>query len=202
MESNFRLVHHCYCPVIHRHNCVSAPDQDDQDDQNDQDDQDDQDDQVGKVTIHGCGLPDSQTPGLPDSQTPGLPEYQTPIFLDSQSPWISWSEWLCCWGAPHIFQMKYLANMSIKVELLETWERTTTLLMWLWPVRMVSRWELTRWSWLGRYSLVILSHSQHHQHQHHQHKRHQYQRPSHSDFSYIAYLGGSEGPKQLDRNFV
>ena len=39
--------------------------------------------------------------------------------------------------------------MSDKVELLESWNRTTTLLMLPWSVRMVSRWKLTRWSWLG-----------------------------------------------------
>ena len=39
--------------------------------------------------------------------------------------------------------------MSDKVELLEIWKRTTTLLMGPWRVRMVSRWKLTRWSWLG-----------------------------------------------------
>ena len=44
--------------------------------------------------------------------------------------------------------------MSGKVDLLKTWEGTTTLLMWLWPVRMISRWKLTRWSWLGRYSFI------------------------------------------------
>ena len=64
------------------------------------------------------------------------------------------SERLCFWGAPHIFQIKYSVNMSGKVDLLKTWEGTTTLLMWLWPVRMISRWKLTRWSWLGRYSFI------------------------------------------------
>ena len=92
-----------------------------------------QDSWEGKVTIHGCGLPDSRTPGLPDSRTPrlpdsrtpGLPDSRTPGLLDSQSPGLPdcqisglpWNERLCCWGAPHIFQMKYLANMSGKVEL-------------------------------------------------------------------------------------
>ena len=38
---------------------------------------------AGKVTIHGCGLPDSRTPGLPDSRTPGLPKSRTARFLDS-----------------------------------------------------------------------------------------------------------------------
>ena len=74
------------------------------------------------------------------------------------SPRISYlvigSERLCFWGAPHIFQIKYSVNMSGKVDLLKTWEGTTTLLMWLWPVRMISRWKLTRWSWLGRYSFI------------------------------------------------
>ena len=62
------------------------------------------------------------------------------------------SERLCFGGAPRIFQIKYFANMSEKVELLEIWKRTTTLLMWPWPVRMVSSWKLTRWSWLDRSS--------------------------------------------------
>ena len=47
-----------------------------------------------------------------------------------------------------------MANMNGKVEILETWERTTTLLMWLWPVRMVSWWKLTRWSLLGRTGII------------------------------------------------
>ena len=64
------------------------------------------------------------------------------------------SERLCFWGAPHIFQIKYSVKMSGNVDLLKTWEGTTTLLMWLWPVRMISRWKLTRWSWLGRYSFI------------------------------------------------
>ena len=46
-------------------------------------------------------------------------------------------------------EMKYSVNMSGKVELWETWETTTTLLMWPWPLRMISRQKLTRWSWLG-----------------------------------------------------
>ena len=63
--------------------------------------------------------------------------------------------WMLCFGgAPHIFQMEYLTNMSGTVELLDIWEMTTTLLMWPWPVRMISRWKLTRWSWLGRSSLL------------------------------------------------
>ena len=47
-----------------------------------------------------------------------------------------------------------LSNMSGKVELLETWERTTTLLMWPWPVGMTIGWRLTGWSWMSRYSLI------------------------------------------------
>ena len=61
---------------------------------------------------------------------------------------------LCFWGAPHIFQIKYSRNMSGTVKLLEIWEMTTTLLMSPWPVRMISGWKLTRWSWLGRSSLL------------------------------------------------
>ena len=37
---------------------------------------------------------------------------------------------------------------------LEISEKTMTLLMWPWPVRMLSRWKLTRWSWLGRSALL------------------------------------------------
>ena len=52
------------------------------------------------------------------------------------------------------FQMKYSVNITSNVELLETWERTTTLLMWPWPVGMTIGWRLTGWSWLSRYSLI------------------------------------------------
>ena len=58
------------------------------------------------------------------------------------------------WGGSSYFQIKYSVNMSGKVELLKTWERTTTLLMWLWPVWMISRWKLPSCSWMGRYSLI------------------------------------------------
>ena len=67
---------------------------------------------------------------------------------------IVWSRRLCFGGAPHIFQIEYSTNMSGTVELLDIWEMTTTLLMWPWPVRMISRWKLTRWSWLGRSALL------------------------------------------------
>ena len=53
------------------------------------------------------------------------------------------------WRGSSFFQIKYLGNMNHKVELLEIWKRTTILLMLPWSVRMVSRWKLTRWSWLG-----------------------------------------------------
>ena len=74
------------------------------------------------------------------------------------------------WGAPRIFQINYFANMSDKVERLEIWKRTTTLLMWPWPVRMVSGWKLTRWSWLGRCQIILLQSSSH-KHQQHQHQQ-------------------------------
>ena len=77
-------------------------------------------------------------PGLPNSQTSWIHVKWMVVFL-----------WSCSY-----FQMKYLANMNGKVEILETWERTTTLLMWLWPVRMVSWWKLTRWSLLGRTGII------------------------------------------------
>ena len=42
------------------------------------------------------------------------------------------------------------SRMNIKIKLyLETRERKATFVMWLWPVRMVSRWKPTRWSWLA-----------------------------------------------------
>ena len=66
------------------------------------------------------------------------------------------SERLCFGGAPHIFQIRWLINMSGKVQLLKIWATTTTLLMWPWPVRMVSEWKLTRWSWLGRSFILII----------------------------------------------
>ena len=51
-------------------------------------------------------------------------------------------------------EIKYLTNLSGKVDLMEIWEMTTTFLMWPWPERMVSRSKLTRWSWLGMSSLL------------------------------------------------
>ena len=69
------------------------------------------------------------------------------------------------WWGGSFFQIKYLANMNGMVELSEMWERLTTLLMWPWPVRMVIRWMLIRWSWLGRYSLVVFIFYEHYHHQ-------------------------------------
>ena len=64
---------------------------------------------------------------------------------------IDWVGWLCFGGAPHIFQIICFTNMSGKGEL---WTTTTTLLMWPWPMRMVNRVKLTRWSWLDRSSFI------------------------------------------------
>ena len=46
-----------------------------------------------------------------------------------------------------------ISRKTSKVSL-EAWERAMTSVMWLWPVRMVSRWKLTRRSWLGRCLLI------------------------------------------------
>ena len=75
------------------------------------------------------------------------------------------SERLCFGGAPHIFQIICFTNMSGKGEL---WTTTTTLLMWPWPMRIVNRVKLTRWSWLDKSSIinylaVIITYHQHQQ---------------------------------------
>ena len=38
-----------------------------------------------------------------------------------------------------------MTSRRMFVQPLETWDRTTSSPMWPWPVRMVSRWRLTRW---------------------------------------------------------
>ena len=72
--------------------------------------------------------------------------------------------WTICWEHQHpttaatvtswYVKSTLVVNMSGKVDLLKTLEGTTTLLMWLWPVRMVSWWKLTRWSLLGRTGII------------------------------------------------
>ena len=89
------------------------------------------------------GLPDSRTPGLPKSRTPGLPDFWTPL---------KWKVVLL--RGSSYFSDEIFGQYEWQSWALETWERTTTLLMWLWPVRMVSRWKLTRRSWLGRCLLI------------------------------------------------
>ena len=89
------------------------------------------------------GLPDSRTPGLPKSRNPGLPDFWTPL---------KWKVVLL--RGSSYFSDEIFGQYEWQSWALETWERTTTLLMWLWPVRMVSRWKLTRRSWLGRCLLM------------------------------------------------
>ena len=97
------------------------------------------------------GLPDSRTPGLPDSRTPGLPKSRTPGLPDFWTP-LKWKVVLL--RCSSYFPDEIFGQYEWQSWALETWERTTTLLMWLWPVRMVSRWKLTRRSWLGRCLLI------------------------------------------------
>ena len=95
---------------------------------------------------------DSRTPGLPDSRTPGLPKSRTPGGLPDFWTPLKWKVVLL--RGSSYFSDEIFGQYEWQSWALETWERTTTLLMWLWPVRMVSRWKLTRRSWLGRCLLI------------------------------------------------
>ena len=51
------------------------------------------------------------------------------------------------WGGSSYFSDNMFYQFEWQGWALKIWATTTTLLMWPWPMRMVSRWKHTRWSW-------------------------------------------------------
>ena len=69
---------------------------------------------------------------------------------------ISW-EWkwrVVFWGGSSNFSNNMFYQYEWQGWALKIWATKTTLLMWPWPMRMVNRMKLTRWSWLDRSSFI------------------------------------------------